>query len=115
VDSMPAQQKIFILVAGMAIIWLIVDLVRRGRLREEFSWIWILCAVLGMVFGLWHQLQVWFMGVTGAKVSTSVVFMFAIFALGMLNLHAATRISALNRQVKTLAQEIALLRSGKSD
>ena len=110
-DAMPAQQRVFIIVSGLLLIGLIVELVRRRRLQEEFSWLWMLLAVVGIVFGLWHQLQLALLHVTGAKVSTSVVFVFAIFGLALLNLHAATKISTLTREVKVLAQELALLRS----
>ena len=115
IESMPTQQRLFVLVAGLMLIGLVVDLVRRRRLREEFSWLWILLAVVGMAFGLWFQLQVALLSVTGAKSSSSVVFAFAICALGLLNLHAATKISGLTRQVQVLAQEIALLRSVTRD
>lgn len=111
-ESMPIQQRVFVLVAGLMLIALVVELVRRRRLREEFSWLWILLAVVGIVFGLWFNLQVALLAVTGATSSSSVVFAFAICALGLLNLHAATKISTLTRQVHTLTQDIALLRSG---
>lgn len=110
-EVMPPQQRLFIIVSGLLLIGLIVELVRRRRLREEFSWLWILLGVCGIVFALWYDLQLALLRVTGAKVSTSVVFVFAIFALALLNLHAATKISKLTREVKLLAQEIALLRS----
>lgn len=114
-ESMPLQQRVFVLGAGILLIGLVVELVRRRRLREEFSWLWILLAVVGMIFGLWFNLQVALLRVTGAASSSSVVFMFAIFALALLNLHAATKISTLTRQVHVLAQELALLRSAQDD
>ena len=113
--AMTMQQRLFILVAGLMLIGLVVELVRRRQLREEFSWLWILLAVVGMVFALWFQLQVALVRLTGAASSSSVVFMFGIFALALLNLHAATRISTLTRHVHLLSQEIALLRSAKRD
>ncbi len=114
-EHMPSQQRLFVLVAGLMLIGLVVELVRRRRLREEFSWLWIVLAVFGITFGLWFDLQVALLRVTGAVSSSSVVFAFAICGLGLLNLHAATKISTLTQQVQVLSQEIALLRSARRD
>ena len=36
------QQKIFAIIASVLIMLLVVELVRRRRLREEYSWLWLL-------------------------------------------------------------------------
>ena len=36
------RQKIFAVLACLAIIVFIIEMVRRRKLREEYSWLWIL-------------------------------------------------------------------------
>jgi hypothetical protein len=47
----------------------------------------------------------------GAVVPTSTIFFFCILYLALLSLNYSVRLTELTRQVKELAQEVALLRA----
>jgi hypothetical protein len=103
--------RILALVVSAVFLIAVLDLVRRGRLREEYTPIWTVVGV-GIVI-----LSVWFEGVrlitraVGAWTPSSTLFFFGEIFLMILCLNYAVRLSALTLQVKLLAQEIALLRS----
>ena len=105
----PATRIVALLVSTIFLV-AVLDLVRRGRLREEYTPIWTVVGV-GIVF-----LSVWFGAIrfitraVGAWTPSSTLFFFGEVFLLVLCLNYAVRLSALTLQVKLLAQELALLR-----
>jgi hypothetical protein len=99
------------LLVSAAFLLAVLHLVRHGRLREEYTPIWIVVA-LGIM-----TLSVWFDGLraithaVGAWAPSSTLFFFGELFLLVLCLHYAVRLSSLTLHVKLLAQEIALLRT----
>ncbi len=104
------QQKIFSVAVSLLIFVVIVDLVRRRRLREEYSWLWLLTGAVLFVMVVWYQSLVALTNLIGAVLPTTTLFIGAIVFLILLNLQFSMRISRLTDQIKNLAQENALLR-----
>ena len=103
------RQKIFALLLSLAIIIFIVELVRRRKLREEYSWLWILTGCIMVVHVIWYDLLVFISRLIGAVLPTTTLFIFGIIFLLFISLHYSIKISTLTNQVKKLAQEIAIL------
>jgi hypothetical protein len=80
---MPPRLKMFVILVGLTIFLGIIELVRRRKLREEYSFIWLM---IGFVF-------------------------LALIFVMLLCLYFSLRISALTTQVKNLAQQFALLQA----
>jgi len=117
---MPLQQKIFAIVTSLVILVVIIYLVKKRRLREEYSWLWLLTGFLILVFVLWYDLLLALTELIGAVTPTTTLFIFGIIFLMMITLHFAIEISSLSDQVKNLAQKVSLLeaerdRKGLSD
>lgn len=53
---MPLQQKIVALTISLSILLVILELVRKRRLREEYSVLWILTGVVIVILSLWYGL-----------------------------------------------------------
>lgn len=85
--------------------WLIV----KGKLREEYAIIWILCTVLLVVFSFWRDGLVVVSKMLGIIEAPNMVFTGAIFAILIYLLHLSVTVSKLQSQNKKLAQDIALL------
>jgi hypothetical protein len=88
----------------------IVELVRRRKLREEYSWLWLSLSVAMFVLALWPGLLDFVTGLIGAVLTTSTLFFFALVFLVLINIQFSVEISSLRSQVKNLAQQLALLR-----
>jgi hypothetical protein len=86
-----------------------VELVRKRRLREEYSVLWILTGIGICVLAVWYGLLKKITAFIGAGLPTSTLFFFALIFLILLSLQFSVRISALHDQVKELAQKIALM------
>jgi len=107
----PIRQKIFFFTIAVMLLMVILELVRRRRLRVEYSWLWLASGVTILLLILRYDLLVWLTDLVGAVIPTSTLFFFCILYLALLSLNYSVRLSSLTRQVKELAQEVALLRA----
>ncbi|MBN2121335.1 MAG: DUF2304 domain-containing protein [Candidatus Omnitrophica bacterium] len=103
------RQKIFAIFISIAIFAIIIELVRRRKLREEYSWLWIATGVWLFILSVWYDLLMAITRFIGAGLATSTLFFFGIVFLILINLHYSIVISTLTNQIKNLSQEIALL------
>lgn len=87
--------------------WLIV----KGKLREEYAIIWIVGTVVLIVFSFWREGLEVMANLFGVYAPPNLVFTGAIFAILIYLLHLSVTVSKLQKQNKTLAQDIALLKS----
>ncbi|MFN8094401.1 MAG: DUF2304 domain-containing protein [Vicinamibacteria bacterium] len=112
---MPLRQKVFFLAVAVVLLVVIVELVRRRRLRVEYSWLWIASGATIILVILRYDLLVSLTGLIGAAIPTSSLFFLCIMYLALLSLEYSVRLSELSRQVKELAQELALLRGERAE
>lgn len=106
---MPIRNQIVALVFGFGMLALVVDLVRRRKLKEEYSWLWLMTGAVILLLTLWFDLLKWFTHLVGAITPSSTIFLFAFLFLILISLHFSVVISKLTHQNKELAQRYALL------
>ncbi len=106
---MPLRQKILAILLSVGLIILIFELVRRRKLREEYSWLWMLTGVVIFVLVIWHDLLLLVTRLLGIALPASTIFLFGVFFLILINLYFSVKISTLITQVKELAQRQAIL------
>lgn len=107
---MPIQQNVLALVVGLSLFLLIVELVRRRKLRENYAWLWLLTSTAVFVLAVWYDLLLFLSRLLDATVPALTLFFFSTLFLALIALYYSVKISALSDQVKVLAQELALLR-----
>jgi hypothetical protein len=112
---MTLHQKVFALLLGIGILAVILEMVRRRRLGEEYSFLWLLIGAGIVVLVLWQDFLEWVTRLIGAVAPTTTIFLFGIVILVLINLHFSVKISKLSRQVKDLTQQIAFLRTDKNE
>lgn len=112
---MPIRQKIFALTIGIAVFLFILEMVRRRKLREEYSWLWLLTGSGIIVLVVWYDLLVFITELVGAVLPTTTLFLFGLLFLMLIALHYSVKISALTDQVRKLAQELAILRQESTE
>ena len=101
--------QIIAIVASILFILFIARLILRGKLREEYAIIWIVCSILLIVFSFWRSGLDVVSNFIGIKAPPNLVFTGAIFAVLVYLLHLSVVVSKLQEQNKKLAQEIALM------
>jgi hypothetical protein len=88
----------------------VLDLVRRRRLAEEYSLLWVLSSAAIAALGFSTPLLRTITRALGVLFESSTVFAFGIgFAILML-LFLSVRMSRLAQENQTLARELALMR-----
>lgn len=112
---LPFHQKIVAIILAVLILGSILELVRRRRLREEYSWLWLLTGSLLIVFIAWYDLLLNMTKLIGSTSPTLTLFFGAIIFLLLLNLHFSTKISDLTTKLKNLHQETAILKVKKKE
>lgn len=106
---MTQTQRIFALVASLSTLLFILELVRRRKLREEYSWLWILTSGSMILLVIFYGALGWLSGLIGAAAPVTTLFIFALLFLLLISVHFSTVISRLTQQVRRLTQELALL------
>lgn len=107
---MPFRQQVFALLICVVVFLVIVDLVRRRRLLEEFSVLWLATSIFMFVLVLKYDWLLAFTLWVGAGLPTSVLFIGALVFLALVAVQFSIKISQLVEQVKNLSQDNALLR-----
>jgi hypothetical protein len=108
--GIPLATRIVFLTASIALAVVVLRLVRRRALGEEFTPLWLAVAASTIVLSASERLLVSLTHWLGAWTPSSTLFFLGVLVLGGLSLHYAVRLSRLSLQVKSLAQEVALLR-----
>lgn len=108
---MPIRNKVVALAFGIMMLLLVVELVRRRKLREEYSWLWLMTGTVILLLALWFDLLKWMTHLVGAITPSSTIFLFAFLFLILISLHFSVVISKLTDRNKELAQKHALLES----
>jgi len=108
-EMMPIRNKILALSVGIGLLLLIIELVRRRKLREEYSWLWLLTGAVILVLTIWFDLLKWLTHLVGAFTPASTIFLFAFVFLIFISLHYSVVISKLTDQNRELAQRSAFL------
>ena len=108
---MPIRQQIFALLAAIALCIFIVEMVRRKKLREEYSWLWLVTSLGIIILVIWYDLLVFLTDLIGAVLPTTTLFILSFLFLFLISLHYSVKISSLTNQVRKLAQKIAILQS----
>ena len=107
---MPLSQKIFALLICCIVFFVTINLVRKRRLREEYSVLWLMTSVLMFVLVLRYDWLVTLTNFIGAGLPTTTLLIGSLVFLMLIAVQFSIKISRLTDQVKNLAQDNALIR-----
>ena len=106
----PLAVSIIGTIASLALVLVVLELIRKGRLRERYALLWLATGLVLLVLSLWRSglntIADW-VGVTGYP--PAVLFAVATLFILLVLLDYSTVISRLSDQNTVLAQRLALL------
>jgi len=108
---MPLRLKIFVVLLGLVIFLGIIELVRRRKMREEYSFIWLTAGFVFVLIAVESDVLNYLSEIVGIILPVNMLFFLALIFVMLLCLYFSLRISALTTQMKNLAQQLALLQS----
>jgi hypothetical protein len=98
-----------VIVTGLVLV-MVVELIRRGRLKERYSLLWLFAGAVLFILSSSRSLLEFFSNLVGIYYAPSFLFLLAFLFLLLITLHFSVVISGLSEKNKKLAQELALLR-----
>ena len=105
-----SRTQIISALAAVGLALYVLDLVRRRRLSEEYSFLWVVASVVVAVLGFSTPLLRAITRALGILYEGSTVFFFGLaFATAML-LYLSVKLSRLGQENQSLTRELALVR-----
>jgi len=95
---------------SIAALLLVLELVRRRKLREEYSLLWLFTALVMIVVSVWRDLLHGLATLVGIAYPPNLLFLLAALLILFILLYFSVVITRLTHENKVSAQELALLR-----
>ncbi len=104
--------RITVLAVCLSVVLLlyILEMVRRRRLREEYSLLWLFGSVVILLLSIKQSWLVYLAQAVGIAYPPSFLFLIGILFVMLILIHFSIAISKLHQMNKRMAQEIALLK-----
>jgi hypothetical protein len=103
------------IVGSVGILLFIIELLRRRRLKEEYSVLWLATGIVLLLLAVWDGLLDEISNAIGSALATSTMLFFGLGFVMVMLLHFSVRVSLLERQLTTLVQEIGLIRADQPE
>lgn len=110
----PVQQAVAI-TGAVALFILVIWLIYRGRLREDYGAVWLVLAAIVVCLAVWQEGLRLLARAFDAVTLTAPVFLLALAFLTALALHFSIRLSDHDRQLRIIAQTIGVIEADRSD
>ena len=107
--------RVLAILLSLVLVSVVLLLVKRRTLREEYTPIWVAVAGAIATLSLFHPLLEALTRAIGAWTVSSALFFFGQLFLLAICLNYAVRLSRLSLQVKNLSQELAVLRAEQDE
>jgi len=102
--------KILAIAGSGALLFIVIELIRRGRLKERYSLLWLLAGIVLLLLSSSRSALEFIARHVGIFYPPSFLFLIAFLFLLLITLHFSIVISGLSEESKKLAQELAILR-----
>jgi hypothetical protein len=97
------------LAAAIATFAVVVEMLRRRRLRERHAVWWLIATSLALIAGLFPNLLIWAASALGVVVPTNLVFFVSIAILVLVCIQHSAELTDLESETRVLAERTALL------
>jgi hypothetical protein len=102
--------KIMAIMGSCVVLVAVIELIRRGQLKERYSLLWLLAGLVLLLLSSSRHALEYFSRIVGIFYPPSFLFLVAFLFLLLITMHFSVVISGLTEKSKKMAQELALLR-----
>lgn len=99
---------IFGIAAAVLTLLVVIEMLRRRRLRERHAIWWLLAGVFALVVGVFPVTLDWLASLVGIDVPTNLVFFVSIAVLFLVGIQNSSELTRLEEKTRTLAENLAL-------
>jgi hypothetical protein len=114
-NIVPLKIQIISIAVTISFMIYVFWLIAKGKLREEYSIIWVVSALILLVFSIWRNGLAVIASLLGVYNPPNIMFMMAFFAVFLYLLHLAVTVSKLQENNKALAQKIAMMEKEREE
>lgn len=114
-NVVPFKIQLLSILCSAVFMIVIFQLIIKGKLREEYSILWIVCTILLLVFSFWRNGLDVIANSLGIYYAPSLVFLVGLFVVIIFLVHLSVVNSNQHLQIKNLAQTLALLEKKMED
>lgn len=101
--------QIIAICGSILFIVFIVELIRKKKIREEYSLLWLFFGVIFLIISIWTE-SLWYIAdLLGISYAPAAIFLLLIIAIISILIHYSLVISRLTENHKNLTQTIGLL------
>ena len=94
--------------AALLTLGVVVEMLRRRRLRERHAIWWLIAGVMALVVGVFPTTLAWAAAVVGVAVPTNLIFFVSVAILFLVCIQHSAELTALESQSQMLAERVAL-------
>lgn len=107
---MPVKHIIIAIISGIGLLGLIIELIRRRKLLEEYSILWIFTGIILVIFALKVDLLIQVARLLDIKIPAFVLLVFGFIFLILVCLQFSIKLTSITHKIKNLTQELSLLK-----
>lgn len=96
------------IVASLLTLGVVLETLRRRRLRERHAVIWLVLGALALAVSIFPQLLTHLAALLGVEIPTNLVFFVTILVLFLVCIQHSTELTRLEDKVRILAEKSAL-------
>lgn len=110
-----AGWRILSIVVACVVLFVVLELMRRRKLREKYAGVWLIVALGVVVLAGFPAAAQVLARLAGVETPSNFVFLLAGVVLALVSLHLSTEVGRLEEEVRTSVEETALLRCELAD
>ena len=95
-------------VSAVLVLGIVIEMLRRRRLRERHALWWLVAGVLALIAGVFPSTLEWASHLVGVQLPTNLIFFVSVAILFLVCLQHATELTTVEAKTRTLAEQSAL-------
>lgn len=95
-------------VASLLVLIIVIEMLRRRRLRERHALWWLIAGILALIAGVFPNTLAWAAQLVGVQIPTNLVFFVSIAILFLVCLQHSSELTTVEAKTRTLAEQSAM-------
>lgn len=114
-NVIPFKIQLVSILGSFAFLFIIGKLILRGKLREEYAILWLICTFFLILFSIWRNGLELIADFLDVNYAPSLIFLGTTGVIFVFLLHLSVVNSKQQKQIKNLSQELALMKNKKKE
>lgn len=107
----PNRIQIIAVIGSFFILTLIIYLIRKKRLKEEYSLLWLFSSIVLLIMAVWRKGLEYLSSLIGIAYPPAALLLIFIIAIFLIMIQFSIVISRLSEKNKCIAQELGILKA----